>query len=455
MKKRNLIFIAAMILAACAPPVESLSPTATARPVKTPSATQTPLSGSQLGVPEEALKGVTIQVWHPWFDVEASLFNSLVEEFNQKNEWGIKVEPASQVNYSYLYETVSASLPTPNHPNLVIALPEQAQAWNDERVVSDLAPYVSDPKYGIEANDFPNIFWTQDALGDARLAVPAQRTARFLIWNETWAKSLGFDAPPETPEDFQLQACRAHQSMLADQSAKNDGRGGWLVDTSWQTALSWMLAFEGGVLEQNDYRFLTPNNIAAFKYLRQLSEQGCAWQAPADVDAYLAFANREALFATASLEDLSGQMRAFSDAGNSDKWTVIPFPGLKRPALVAYGSSYVILKSEKEKELAAWLFVRWMLEPQQDARMAEATHLFPLRSSTLDLLADYKRTHPQWAQAVNLIPELTLQPQLASWRNVKIMLGDGFAQMYRMNIPSGQIATVLAQMEATSRDLSK
>jgi ABC-type glycerol-3-phosphate transport system substrate-binding protein len=148
-------------------------------------------------------------------------------------------------------------------------------------------------------------------------------------------------------------------------------------------------------------------------------------------------------------------MRAFSDAGNSDKWTVIPFPGLKRPALVAYGSSYVILKSEKEKELAAWLFVRWMLEPQQDARMAEATHLFPLRSSTLDLLADYKRTHPQWAQAVNLIPELTLQPQLASWRNVKIMLGDGFAQMYRMNIPSGQIATVLAQMEATSRDLSK
>jgi ABC-type glycerol-3-phosphate transport system substrate-binding protein len=243
--------------------------------------------------------------------------------------------------------------------------------------------------------------------------------------------------------------------MLTDASTRNDGMGGWLVDTSWQTAFSWLLSFEGGVLEGNDYRFLTPNNIAAFKYLRLLSEKNCAWQATADVDPYLVFANREALFASVSLEEFSDQSRAFGDAGSADTWVALPYPGDAQDGVVAYGSSYVILKSGKEQQLATWLFVRWLLDPERDARMVQATHLLPLRASTLDLLADYEKTHPQWAEAVKLIPEMTLQPQLASWRSVKIMIGDGFTQMYRVNMQSGQVAVILAQMESTSRDLSK
>jgi hypothetical protein len=35
------------------------------------------------------------------------------------------------------------------------------------------------------------------------------------------------------------------------------------------------------------------------------------------------------------------------------------------------------------------------------------------------------------------------------------MLGDGFTHMYRVNVPSGQVAAILAQMESISRDLSK
>jgi hypothetical protein len=35
------------------------------------------------------------------------------------------------------------------------------------------------------------------------------------------------------------------------------------------------------------------------------------------------------------------------------------------------------------------------------------------------------------------------------------MLGDGFAEMYRVNVPSGQVAAILAQMESLARDLNK
>ena len=101
------------------------------------------------------------------------------------------------------------------------------------------------------------------------------------------------------------------------------------------------------------------------------------------------------------------------------------------------------------------MFTRWLMEKEQDARWVETTHFFPLRTSTIELLADYQKTHPQWAEAVALLPQGQMQPQLASWRRVKIMLGDGFAHMYRVNLPSGQVPAILAQMQSTANDLSK
>jgi ABC-type glycerol-3-phosphate transport system substrate-binding protein len=452
----SVLFLTSFMLTACngisTPALEES--TASAESTRTPRPESTPGAQSRLQVREQALDGLEITVWYPWYEIEADLFENLVKDFNAENEWGIKVSAQGQVNFNNLYETVSAALPTTEKPDMVIALSEHALEWNAQRVVTDLTPYATDPLYGIDSNDIPFVFWNQDTSGEVRVATPAQRTARFLLWNETWAGSLGFDALPGSPEDFKQQSCRAQQSMLKDDSQANDFMGGWFVDTQPMTAYAWLLAFEGGVLEGNDYRFLTPNNIEAFKFLRELSEATCAWQAAA-ADPIDAFAARQALFITASLEDLPAVARAFAAANNTDKWQVIAFPGSNEDALVVYGSSYVILNSTDEEQLAAWLFTRWLLDPVQDARWVETTHLFPLRESTLDLLADYSKSHPQWAQAVELLSQGEIQPQLASWRTVKVMLGDGFTHMYRVNVSSGQVAAILAQMESTSRDLSE
>ncbi|MBL8051018.1 MAG: extracellular solute-binding protein, partial [Anaerolineales bacterium] len=354
---------------------------------------------------------------------------------------------------SNLYETVTASLPTANQPDMVIALPEHAQTWFADGEVTDLNDYVQDPVYGLDASDIADVFWNQDVTDDARVGIPAQRTAQILLWNQTWAEELGFDERPIASSDFRQQTCRAHDSMLNDEFAENDALGGWLVNTEAMTAYSWMLAFGGGVLEEGNYRFMNPNNIDSFRFLRDLSEKNCAWQNASDP--ILSFANREALFITTNLEELPNIARVFASVGNRDTWQVLPFPNDDAGVMVVYGSSYVVMKTTDEKQMAAWLFIKWLLDNQQDARWVETTHLFPLRSSTLDLLGDYERTHPQWRQAVDLIPQGEMQPQLASWRTVKIMLGDGFRQMYRVNTFSGQVAAILQQMETTAKDLSE
>lgn len=446
-----------ILITACAPAstqTVSTKPTAT----KTPRPESTVETATRLEVDPEALRGQSIEVWHPWFEgVEASLIESLAEKFNAENEWGIEVRLTPQVNYSYLFENVTAALPTPGRPNLVIALPEHARAWEVDHYVVDLTPYVNDPEYGWtveQQRDFPSVFWSQDAAGARRLALPAQRTARFMLWNKSWAGDLGFDSPPEIPEDFELQACRAHQSMLVDSEPENDRLGGWIIDPDPMTALTWLLTFEGGVLEGDGYRFLTPRNIAAFTFVKALQREGCAWQVSPGGDALEAFASRQALFATLSLEDFSDQARAFASAGNRDDWTALAFPGADNDALVIYGSSYMVFDASGEEELASWLFIRWMLEPENDARWVQATGLFPLRASTVSLLADYEASHPQWADAVALIAGGQLQPQLASWRTVKVMLGDGFDCLFRGTPQCEQAPVILAQMEAIAHDLS-
>ena len=459
-KVLGVFVLLSMFLAACGPltaiPINT-PPVATEKP----SVPNTPTPAvSKLNVEKEALRGVQVKVWHPWFGAQASLFESQVAQFNKENEWGIIVSAEGQQNYSELYSQTTNALNDSTNPQIVVALPEHALGW-DTKVV-DLNTYLHDPDYGMSAldiSDFANAVWLQDEVDGKRYGMPAQRTARFIFYNQSWARELGFSAPPKTSAEFEQQACAAHAALGKDADTGNDALGGWLIDADAATALSWMLAFDGGIQEENGYRFLTPGNIAAFKYLKVLQQKGCAWVASQDSPVVDRFAARQALFSTGSLDDLIEQSRTFLSSGSQDEWTVLTFPGDEQQAIVVYGSSFVMFESDDVTQLAAWLFMRWMLSPENQARWVQSTGLFPLRASAMDLLTDYGKTHPQWAEAVKLLPGGKITPQLASWRLVRVMLRDGFADMFdtirHPDLTDGQVPVVLKQMGETATDLNQ
>src|SRR5258707_4978423 len=204
----------------------------------------------------------------------------------------------------------------------------------------------------VDISDFSTAVWSQDEVDGKRYGVPAQRTARLIFYNQSWARELGFSSPPKASAEFEQQACAAHTALDKDTDPNNDALGGWLIDTDAMTALSWMQAFKGGVQEEKGLRFLTPGNVTAFKYLKVLQQKGCAWVASTDTPVYDRFAVRQALFSTGGLEDLVDQSRTFSASGSQDEWTVLPFAGDQQPALIVYGSSFVMFKSDDVTQLA-------------------------------------------------------------------------------------------------------
>jgi multiple sugar transport system substrate-binding protein len=454
-----IFMLTTLAISACVPvpatptPVPS-TPTITETPGPTPTFTAT--VPPPITVDPASLRGVEIRVWHAFAGGAYDVFNRQADLFNATNEWGIKVTPAGYGDYTTLFDTMNAITDPGQTPELVVALPEQILAWYASGIVVDLNQYLRDPGFGMGSDtiaDIPSVFWAQDYFDGKQLGLPAQRSARFLFYNETWARQLGFDQAPQTSDEFRQQACAANASFRTNSDPSDDGYGGWIVDSHWQTTYSWLLAFGGGVVDGNAYHFSNPANLAALQYLKGSFDANCAWLStePTPIDS---FSRRSALFISADLADVTLVTESMARLKNSDQWTVIPFPGPTGQVLVTYGPSYALLKSTPEKQLAAWLFARWLLSPENQAQWVESTGLFPLRTSTLAMVAPYRAASLQWDAAAGFLPLAQGVPQLASWRKVRNVLGDGTTVLFQVNLAVDRIQVLLNEMDSTAQYLA-
>jgi ABC-type glycerol-3-phosphate transport system substrate-binding protein len=306
----------------------------------------------------------------------------------------------------------------------------------------------------VDAQDFPSAFWEQSNVGGIRYGVPALRSARLLFYNVSWAKELGFEKAPHTWDEFREQACAANASWKTDADETNDGYGGWAVDVApdWQTPYAWLRALNGEVFAEGKFAFKTDENVDVLEHLADLRADGCAWL-PTTVSNYEHLAARRALFITGNLGEFNDQRVAFSAAGSTDQWTVIPFPG-KQAVVPVYGPDYAVLKSSDARQLAAWLFVRWMLEAENQARWARETGLLPVRTSALGLLSAGRAANPQWFAVADLLPQAVTYPQSKDWGLANKILADGFLAMFQV-FPNASPKGVLGEMDTTVGELTK
>ncbi len=439
----GFLLLGALLLGACQPDAPGETPTAPLTVTAAPTVlapTPTSLPESAIPVTPEALRGLFIEVWHPWQGAAGQALENQIVAFNAVNPWGIQARWRRFAGLSELQSTLRESLKGSERPDVAVLLSEQVAYWSGLQATVDLSSYFNDPVYGLsqaEIADFYPALWAQDAIGLQVWGMPAQRSARLLLYNRSWAAELGFVAPPSQAEAFREQACAAARAL-------GNGRGGWYLDTHPMTALSWIYAFDGEIVEGQGYRFLQPANLSALVFLKTLFDDGCSWRS-AEWEPIQAFSARQALFITVGMEDLPKVERAFALQGNRDAWEVIGFPG--PTSFVSYGTSYALFKTTDANQLAGWLFIRWMLRPDVQAAMVKSTGFFPVTRSARQQLADYAREHPAWDQAVERLEQARAAPFLASWEQVKWMLGDGFEEIFRRGLESGQIPTILAELD--------
>jgi multiple sugar transport system substrate-binding protein len=467
--------LACMGLAGCEPRLPQVEATPTAAPAAatktvprpastaTPPPTDTPPPLRTIDVSADQVRGTILHFWHPWSGVAGEVIRQQVDEFNLSNPWNIVVVPEAASSYDRLDEGTRLALATGKAVDIAAGYLYQAQAWDTIQPLVDLRPYVEDAQWGLpaaEQADFYPAFWSQEVVDGRRLGIPAQRSAQVLYYNTTWAKELGFSAPPVTPEQFSQQACSAARANRSDSGTQNDGSGGWIASNDYAALLSWIYSAGGDVLRspepgagQPAYNFNTPLTKEVLTSFKSLYDLGCIWLSQESFPES-DFAARRGLFATGSLMDIPYQAEAFNRAGSRDAWTVIPYPSPDlNPAAVAYGPSYFVFASAPERQLAAWLFLKWMLMPQNHARFVEAGGSFPLRKSEMSYLTGYQNRYPQWAAALALIPAARPEPALPSWSEVRWALNDAATQVFRSYFRVEQLPAMLALLDQTAADL--
>jgi multiple sugar transport system substrate-binding protein/sn-glycerol 3-phosphate transport system substrate-binding protein len=450
----------AVLLSACGgispipePTPTQTAPTLTARALEpSPSAQPTALQ-----IDASSLSGIHLQIWDAFSGPSADAFANQVALFNTSNPWHIVAFPTDYSDYPSLAAAVTPSLASGGRPDIVAALPEQVLGWEASGAVVDLNPYVSDPTWGLQSSeiaDIPPVFWAQDLSGGHRLGVPAERSTDLLFYNKTWAHELGFTHPPASADEFRQQACTANASFKTGDDPQKYGYGGWIVDTSWPTVLAWMTAYGGGVAAGGSYQFQSAQNLSALQALKKLYDDHCAWISSQDTP-FDPFAARLALFVSGDLEEIPLAQEAMARFHNQDEWTVLPYPGVSTSALIAYGPSYALLASNPVKQLAGWLFLHWTLSPANQVQWIQSAWSLPLRNSVMNSLGGGRSGQPQWEAAALTEPFLNGTPELASWQKVSYILEDGSLAIFRTNLASAQIGSVLDQMDALAQELSK
>ncbi|HBF40302.1 MAG TPA: hypothetical protein DDW19_00540 [Anaerolineaceae bacterium] len=452
--------ILALLITACAPrnitPSAAISATpATAVPTATKvvsTATEIPA----ITADPATLKGLQIQFMHPWSGKTAEEMAKLTDEFNQTNDWGIHVIVQEPGSSGQVASELASDIASGNQPALVAAPVDVLLKLNQsEKVIEDLNPYLFSMDWGLasaELADLVAAYMQQDSVNGFQYAFPAQRTAVMMFYNSTWARELGFSRAPATFADFRQQSCAANAAMKKDSDSNNDGLGGWIVNTEGLITYSWWTGFNSVLVTDGKYTFDTPAASTAFEGVHDLYTTGCAW-IPRVLTSYDYFAKRQALFYSAYLQDILPQIQALAANGSPDAWTLIPFPSSGTQRVVVEGPSYAVLKTTPEKQLASWLFIRWLSSPDQQVRLLQSSLTLPLSKSVRDQLLNSPNTPQQWKDAVTAIANPVPVPSDPNWSLARTILEDASWQLFKTTLTNADIPALLSQMDSTFAEL--
>jgi sn-glycerol 3-phosphate transport system substrate-binding protein len=325
------------------------------------------------------------------------------------------------------------------------------QAMIDSGEITPIQEYLDQEDYDL--SDFAPAAIAYYTVDDTLYAMPYGLAVPLMFYDKAPFREVGLD-PDQPPRDLD-EAQAVSEKLLRRDSAGNVTRSGLALDVSpW--FLEVMLAGAGELYVNNDNGragFATEvafDNEAGrkfFQWWHDMAEKGLllnVGRGPnAGVDALLAIAAKRAVMTIS----ISGALRAIVDvlakggAQGVEPGGVAPVPGI--PGRVPEGSPGVYSRSlwimsarpEAERD-AAWTFIKWLMEPEQQAEWFAGSGYLPVRNSAYDFPAakDIIAKYPEFQIPVDLYAKTAtttaaLGPLLGPFQQVRDAVAEAIESM--------------------------
>jgi multiple sugar transport system substrate-binding protein/sn-glycerol 3-phosphate transport system substrate-binding protein len=399
-------------------------------------------------------RGQTVTWWHQHSGSREEDLMVMVEDFNAANECGITIEAQNVGGYNDTRDKMNAAIQTGELPGLVVGYQNDQAFYELADALADLNPYLYDPDWGMtkeQREDFYQSFLEQGvhpAFDNQRLGFPPNRSMEVLFYNQTWLEELGYDGPPETPEEFEAMACAAAE-------ANGDGTGGYILRDDASAVAAWTFAFGGNVLTEDGTGYVYDGEATqqALEMLKRMYDNGCAYFF---TEGYPnpEFAARRAIFAqgsTSGIRFYEGDMEA---AENDDAWGLTAIPHTTDdPVQNIYGADVMIPETTPETQLAAWIFVKWFTTPENQARWDQISTYFPTRRATSNYIdpAEWPEWYPIWETGLDLLQYGYYEPQLISYQGVR----DATQQAYNEIMQGADVESTLGDLTEEANALQE
>jgi multiple sugar transport system substrate-binding protein len=392
----------------------------------------------------EITRPVEITFWHVQNGPSEVLQQSLIDEFMVQNP-NVKIVPQNLGNYGTIYEKALAAIQAGAPPDVLAAYENQAADYYDADALIPFDDYINSSKYGltkeeladyipsyIEATKFPQY-------GAKQLTFPYTKSDLVLYTNMEVARDLGFQAPPKTWDEF-VAMCRA---------AVAAGKQGFAaaVDASGFNGI--IYSYGGDIVTPDGKKVLfdQPPAMKTMQLYETLATEKLAYQVQGSDDRNDILAGRT-LFMMRSSTSVPTLAAGFKD---DSKWAVsiIPQGGSSRPVTVLYGANISILKSTPEKQLASWLFIKWLTRPDVTARwgLDASNGYFPVRQSTLQQPEAQKflDANQRFKDALEISRQGKVEPSPRGWAEIRNIIGDAMTGLLTQRMNATQARDQLMQ----------
>jgi len=349
------------------------------------------------GTPSAGTPGgtVTINLWHSETAGNLETLERLLSRYNSSQD-EVRVRPSYQGTHEETIAKLVASLPSRRVPAVALLADPEAQIMIDSGAVAPVQDFID--RDGYDVSDLDEKAVQYYTVWDELWSMPLCGGVPLLYYNKVAFREVGLD-PERPPRD--LEEVRQYSEKLL----KRDGSGqvvrsGVAIDVQeWTESV---LAEHGDLLVNNNNgrdgratKAIFDNDTGRwfFQWWHDMVDEGLAFNVgrnPTYAEGLLAIASGRAAMTFSFSAALRSVVDTLEKGVQGVEIGVGALPGVPggtgTPLISGRGLWILNLRPEREQE-AAWKFIKWLMEPGQQAEWFAGSGYLPVNRSAVDLPA--------------------------------------------------------------------
>jgi multiple sugar transport system substrate-binding protein len=274
----------------------------------------------------------------------------------------------------------------------------------------------------IDSSSFFEGSWSTTEVDGTSMGVPWYTETRLIYYRKDLAEKAGVTPEEGWSQDDLKAFAKALQDKAGAEWGINLQPGG---QGSWQTFMPFAWQRGAELVEGEEFTFNTPPMQEALDYYASFFEEGISPTDLAEGGLETGFINGD-IGAFVSGPWHMGILRDQGGADFEDKWALAPMPTEESSTSFTGGGDLVVFKDSKNRD-AAWKFVHFLTQPEQQQKLYELVGSLPAVQSTWE--TGELSTDPLLKAFGDQLQDAKSSPAIETWEQVAAPLDDAIEQV--------------------------